>query len=288
MGTWGAALYDDDSAADLKNTLALLCKVPVDGDQLLVNLKILHGDCDPADGEAAFFWLVTADQFEKRGIRCEEAIAKALMVIESGVDLASAKDRGADEKFLKKRAAVLDELAARLKSPRPLRPRKAAGKAPDLVLQTGEVYAFPTMKGMGCRPYRLPYDGPFQPDGWGAMVVLQTGRMFDWLPWVALASLEVDPATKPTLADAVRGRMIYHLQTDGAGRYVPKRKDAQGLGLELLGQVALDPALVAPHLSKWRIATAIACDWSIAYAAYSQSFEGLPMGCELAMLLKEK
>ncbi|MFZ6657405.1 hypothetical protein [Undibacterium sp. TJN19] len=285
MGTWGAALYDDDSASDLKNTLALLCKVPVDGERLLNYLKQLHGERNPADGDDAFFWLVTADQFEKRGIVCTEASTNALAIIEHGIDLDNARDRGADEKFLGKRARVLDELAARLKSPRPLRDKKTAGKPPDMVLQTGEVYAFPTMQGMGWNPYRNLAEGSFKADGWSAMVVLDTGRMFDWLPWCALASLSVDPVVKPTLHDAVRGQMIFHLQTYGAGRFVPKRKHAQGLGLELLGHVTLDPLLVAPHLSKWSVSTAIACDWSIAYAAYSGTYKGLPTGCELEALL---
>jgi hypothetical protein len=288
MGTLGAALYDDDSAADLKNTLALLCKVPGDGDYLLKCLKQLHGDCDPTDGDAAFFWLVTADQFEKRGIACVEAVANALAVIDSGSDLANARDCGANEKFLKDRSRVLEELAARLKSPRPVRARKAPGKAPDMVVQTGEVYAFPTMEGRGWCPYSNVMDGSFEADGWSAMVVLDTGRVFDWLPWCALASLTVDPAAKPTLADAARGRLIFHLQTSGAGRYVPKRKHAIGLGLELLGHVALDPSLVKPHLSKWPISSAIELDWTIAYAAYSQTIKGLPMGCELAALIMGK
>ena len=149
MGAWGAALYDDDSASDLKNTLALLCKVPADGAQLLSHLKHLHGDCAPSDGDAAYFWLVAADQFEKRGIACAEASGNALKIIEGGLDLANQKGRGADDKFLAKRAKVLAELAGRLKSPRPLRERATTGKKPDMVVQTGEVYAFPTMDGRG-------------------------------------------------------------------------------------------------------------------------------------------
>ncbi len=288
MGAWGAGLYDDDSAADLKNTVALLCKVPGDGAALLGYLKQLHGGADPADGDAAYFWLVAADQFEKRGIACAEANANALHIIERGVDLASQRDRGADQKYLEKRTKVLEELASRLKSPRPAKERKAPGKKPDMVVQTGEVHAFPTMGGRGWHPYRHLTEDAFAADGWSAMVVLDTGRMFDWLPWCALASLTVDPAVKPTLEDAIRGRMIFHLQTNGAGRYVPKRKHAQGLGLELLGHVELDSELVRPHLSKWAISQAIECDWSIAYAAYSQTFKGLPMGCELAALIKAK
>ena len=133
MGAWGAALYDDDSVSDLKNTLALLSKVPANGEQLLAHLKQLHGDIDPSNGDAAYFWLVTADQFEKRGIACAEASANALQIIASGLDLARQKDHGADDKFLEKRSKVLAELAARLVSPRPLRV-PASGKMPDMVV----------------------------------------------------------------------------------------------------------------------------------------------------------
>ncbi|HEX7645265.1 MAG TPA: hypothetical protein VF472_23945 [Burkholderiaceae bacterium] len=270
----------------MKNTLALLCKVPADGAQLLSHLKHLHGDCAPSDGDAAYFWLVAADQFEKRGIACAEASGNALKIIEGGLDLANQKGRGADDKFLAKRAKVLAELAGRLKSPRPLRERATTGKKPDMVVQTGEVYAFPTMDGRGRRPYMLPTDSPFQADGWSAMVVLDTGRMFDWLPWCALASLAVDSSAKPTLDEAISGRMIFHLQTRGAGRFIPKRKHAKELGLELLGRIELDPELVRPHLSKLPVSFAIECDWPISYAAYSRTYNGLPMGGELATLIK--
>ena len=35
MGCWGPGLYQDDDAEDLKNSIALLAKLPVDGDRLL-------------------------------------------------------------------------------------------------------------------------------------------------------------------------------------------------------------------------------------------------------------
>jgi hypothetical protein len=40
MGTWSASLYDDDAASDLKNTIALVCKVPGDGERLLSTLGV--------------------------------------------------------------------------------------------------------------------------------------------------------------------------------------------------------------------------------------------------------
>jgi hypothetical protein len=141
------------------------------------------------------------------------------------------------------------------------------------------------MNGIGWSPNRLPYLPPFAANEWGAMVVLASGRAFDWLPWCALASLAVDPTVKPTLADVMGARLITHLQTNGAGIFVPKLAHAKGLGLQLLGSIELDPASVKPTLSKWGAERAVQMDWTISYAAYSASCKGLPIGCELASLI---
>lgn len=287
MGNWGAGLYEDDHAADLKNTLALLCKLPGTGEALLDKLKAMYWGNEPSDVDDTIFWLVVADQFERKGIACEEVTSTALGIIASGLDLAHARDLDADQRFLKKRALVLDELAARLRAPRALRSEKRPAKMPDMVLAAGEVYTFPTMQRRGWHPYRTDHDGPFVPDGWGAMVVLATGRAFDWLPWCALASLTVDPVHKPTLEEALQATLIYHLQTQGAGKFVPKRAHARGLGLELLGTVALDSERVAPCLSRWPVESVIAFDWPIAYGAWSRDMPGLPRGCELSCLISK-
>lgn len=286
MGAWGASLYDDDNACDLRDTIALVCKVPVPGDRLLEILKGIEEDCDPAEDEGRLFWLVVADQFERRGIECREAAATARSIIESGADLASARENGADARFLKKRTAVLEELAKRLQSPRAFRPRVAPRNPPVLVLETGEVHAFRTMNGRAWNPYRSESEGPFTPDGWGAMVVLATGRAFDWLPWVALAGLTVSHERKATLEEALSARLIYNLQTEGAGRFVPKPSHARGLGLELLGRVPLDGRLVKPRLSKWGVDMAVAYDWTIAYGARGPLSHDSPKGCVLKTLVK--
>ncbi|WP_136420079.1 hypothetical protein [Herbaspirillum sp. ST 5-3] len=284
MGTWGSGIYDDDFAADLRNSVAIVCKVPSGGDRLTEILLQLHGITSESEDETTF-WLVLADQFERRGIECPGVFTTALSIIESGADLSRLKDQDADERFLKKRAVVLEALATRLRAPRPFRPRSMPRKPPDLVLEVGSVFAFPTMNGFACSPWRLPRDGPFATNGWGAFVVLDCGRAFDWLPWCALASLTVEPSRKPTIDDAIHANLIFHLQTDGAARCVPKRSDAKTMQLELIGRIALDPNCVKPHLSKWSINDAIECGWSIANAGYSTSVQGLPRGPQLLSLM---
>jgi hypothetical protein len=287
MGSWGASLYEDDMACDLKTAISAVCKVPADGIGLLGFLKAMYGHCDPADEDAALFWLVVADQFERRGIECREAASSALNIIESGSALRNAHDREADAAFIRKRTQSLQELASRLRNPRPYRSRRRPGKPPPLVLAEGEVYAFPTMRGRAWHPYRLESEGPFEPDGWGALVVLATGRAFEWLPWLALASLTVKHDSMPTFEEALRARLIPHLQTQGAGRFIPKRVHAQGLGLQRLGHVNLDPVRVAPQLSRWSVMRAIQFDWSIAYAAISPLAKGAPIGVKLKSLIQQ-
>ena len=59
MGTWGTGLYQDDGAKDLKNTIALLAKVPVSGDRLLEILLGSYKDgVKLTDDGGPTFWLV--------------------------------------------------------------------------------------------------------------------------------------------------------------------------------------------------------------------------------------
>ena len=60
MGTWGASLYEDDTASDMKNAVTRVAKVPADGDQLLACLLEMYGPRDPADEDGILFWLVVA------------------------------------------------------------------------------------------------------------------------------------------------------------------------------------------------------------------------------------
>ena len=116
--------------------------MPAEGAWLLEKLTTLHcdGDCD--DVHNTIFWLVVADQFERKGIACEQASATALGIIANGLDLAHSRDLDADEKFLKKRGQVLEELAGRLRAPRAIRSIPRPAKAPDMVSAEGEIYVF--------------------------------------------------------------------------------------------------------------------------------------------------
>ena len=255
MGSWGLGLYQDDSASDLRSMIAILAKLPASGDGILqIILDNWNEPVGLGDDAGPTFWLVVADQFERRGIACSKALDQALSAIDTGADLRDLEARGAQPGDLKKRAKLLSGLAKRFRSPRPPRPEPKRSKPPPLVVDPGQVYRFPTMADKAFNPY-LPsweqggFNGTgFKPDGWGALLILAAGRAFDWFPWCAASGLTVDPTRSPSLDDAIKARFIAE---DQRGTYfVPRRTHAKKMGLELLGRLTLDSAKVAAAMPR--------------------------------------
>jgi hypothetical protein len=255
MGSWGVGLYQDDSAADLRSMIATLAKLPASGDSILeIILDNWNEPVSLDDDGGPTFWLVVADQFERRGIACSKAFDQALSAIDTGADLRDLEARGAEPGDLKKRAKLLNDLAKRFRSPGPPRPEPTRSRLPALVVETGEVYRFPTMADKAFNPYLPSWeqggfkgDG-FRPDGWGALLIIAAGRAFDWFPWCAASALTVDPSHPPSLQDAIHARFI---SAEQRGSYcVPRRAHAKKIGLELLGRVTLDPAKIVDAMPR--------------------------------------
>jgi hypothetical protein len=67
MRAWGPGLYSDDFAADLKTTVGTLCRLPFSGEEIVEILVELNpAASNSADEEHTTFWLVVADQFQRR------------------------------------------------------------------------------------------------------------------------------------------------------------------------------------------------------------------------------
>ena len=250
MGSWGNGFYQDDSASDVRDTIAALAKLPVSGDRILeILLESWREGVELDDDGGPTFWLAVADQFERRGIACAKAFERALTAIESGADLRDQEGRGARATDLKQRAKMLEALAQRLRAPRRIRPRPTAKRPPPFVVEVGEVYAFPTMKGEGFNPWFRDWEqAHFKPDEWGALLVVARGRAFDWIPWCAISSLSVPPSRKPTLQDALSARLYSAKQ--GATICVPRRSHVQKMKMELLGRVDIDPKKAASVITE--------------------------------------
>jgi hypothetical protein len=246
MGAWGPGLYQDDEALDLKNTIALLAKMPGSGDRVLEIL--LQNQSEPPefdrDGGPAF-WLVVADQFERRGIACDIAQRRALAAIDEGEDLRDLKARDMGEKDLRKRAKLLQDLKARLLSPRPVRERPQRASKPSMVVEPGDVFTYPTMGGVPMNPWSgrdpiKPHGGAFVPDGWGALIVLATGRAYDWFPWCTYSGVSPWQNERWTLEDVRRSRLTMPFVYRG----VPRSRHLKRIGALHIGRLALAVAAV--------------------------------------------
>src|SRR5205085_3961132 len=89
---------------------------------------------------------------------------------------------------VRKRRKLLEELRSRLVDPPPPRaPRKVLKNPQPLLMQTGDVIAYPTSAAHPANPYfpaRRTFNGaPWVSDGWGAAVIVDCGRAFDFLAW---------------------------------------------------------------------------------------------------------
>jgi hypothetical protein len=112
MGAWGAGLYSSDMAADMRALIKSALRLPFDEDRVVDIL----GDCEhaaadnPGNEDHTTFWLVLADQFEKRGVAHAPTRDKAISIIDRGDDLAMMEKRGMKSADLRKRGAKLAEL----------------------------------------------------------------------------------------------------------------------------------------------------------------------------------
>src|SRR5437763_6729859 len=70
MGAWGPGLYSSDMAAAMRGVIKSALRLPFDEDRIVDIL--CEGEqktaSDPDDEDHTTFWLVLADQFEKRGV----------------------------------------------------------------------------------------------------------------------------------------------------------------------------------------------------------------------------
>src|SRR5260370_8384428 len=116
MGRWGPGVYSGDFARDLGPGVGAVTRLPLDEDALVAALCEAEKNAaeNPADEDHTVFWLVAADQFEKRGIFSARARDMALAIIDGGKDAAMMQKLGMDPPGLRKRAKVLAAIRQRL------------------------------------------------------------------------------------------------------------------------------------------------------------------------------
>lgn len=225
MGVFGTGLYSGDFAMDLRSTISAIVRLPFDSDKLA---NIL---CDseqqaanaPDDEDHSTFWLVIADQFAKRSIVCDRVRDKALEIIDSGADIAVHQKLGMNPSDLRKRQKMLIDLRGRIIAPAADRTRRPVLKKPQaFLMDVGDVFAYPTFGGRCVNAYaasreldRMGTGTPaWKQDGWAAMVIVDSGRAFDFLAWYRPLTVSKAVVEKPTL-DELRRVELWRLAHAG-------------------------------------------------------------------------
>jgi len=116
MGAWGIGLYSGDFAMDLRTAISAVCRLPLDEEALVdaISQSESRAATDPANEDHPIFWLVLADQFEKRLVFSKRVRETTLAIIDGGKDAAMMQALGMKPADLRKRASKLAELRARL------------------------------------------------------------------------------------------------------------------------------------------------------------------------------
>lgn len=206
MGTWGTGLYSDDFALDLRSTIASLSRLPLSGEQIVeIASKTESSARDSEDSDHVMFWLVVADQLQKRGIVCPDATAKALSLIESGLDSANLAELGMKPSDLRKRETKIGKLRERLLAGTKPKDRATLKRPQSFVLNVGDVIAYPTSRGEPINPYSRDKSAipGWSQDGWGAMVIVDRGLAYEYLAWYAPLVVFEEFAHRPTLQEVL-------------------------------------------------------------------------------------
>lgn len=136
MGTWGVALYDNDTAADVRGEWVDKVRLGASGKAATDELIKAFGEDDP------IFWVALADTQWTWGRLEPRVLKRARDAIAKGGDLelwTEAKDRAA-------RQRMFEKVAARLAKPPP-KP-KPVGASPDLAAwKRGQLWSYRTLDG---------------------------------------------------------------------------------------------------------------------------------------------
>jgi len=123
------------------------------------------------------------------------------------------------------------------------RSRAVLKKPQALLMDVGDVFAYPTFGGRCRNPYfaskeldRLGTLAPaWRQDGWSAMVIVDRGRAFDFLSWYRPLTISMATVQKPTL-ETLRAEVLWRLAQAGICSAVHFKR----MELEKIGKLTID------------------------------------------------
>jgi hypothetical protein len=139
MSVSGAGLYDDDVAADVRSIFREAVGDGATPEEATLQTVAEWGDLLDDPDQGCPFWLALADTQSRTGRLLDDVRDRALAIIANGSDLARFDH---DARLHRRRAIVLEELAARLTGPQraPARIRRAFREASPVA--PGDVFSY--------------------------------------------------------------------------------------------------------------------------------------------------
>lgn len=244
MGAWGAGLYANDAALDMKGLIATIMRLPLDVDsmvELLVETEPSLGD--PASENHTGCWFVVADRFHRYGIDHEPIVARVREYVTSGKDLRMMAELGMSDSDLRSRSKVLDALLSRITAPNP-KPsrRRILAKPQPLLFLAGDLLSFPMQDGQTGNPYFSSWEeARFRPNGFGAALILEAGRSFEYLAWYRLSMLGASWSNPPSLDDCLEPELAW----SAYGTLSPTHR--KRLAIEQIARVEIGPGVLRLH-----------------------------------------
>jgi hypothetical protein len=141
MGTWGAKLYQDDVAQDVRDQFKDLLRRGKTAEEITNNLvsEYAHSINDQDDGPV--FWFALADTQWELGRLLPEVKKQAVAWLDKGGDLA--KWQVENPKLAVVREKALDELRRKLNTPQPPEKKISQYRLYKCEWKIGDVFAYP-------------------------------------------------------------------------------------------------------------------------------------------------
>ena len=144
MGSWGTALYSNDTSCDVRdmcNEIYPFARVE-EGTRMILEEYADIVNSDVLDNDCANFWFALADWQWKHGILSTEIKAKAISLLKAHTGIEEWEESGSASD-VQKRLAVMDKLLRQLELPQP--PVKIPkSKVPKAKHRPGDIIVFRT------------------------------------------------------------------------------------------------------------------------------------------------
>ena len=168
MGAWGANLYQDDVALDVKDEYKDNLRRGKTNEETMQEIIDKYQELLEDEEDRGVFWLALADTQWNLGRLDEQVKEQALEIIELGTDL---KRWEINEKLYNKRKEILEKLKEKLLSPQPEEKRMPKYRTYKCEWENGDVFA-----------YQLKSEYAKEQGLEGRYLIIQKIDEIDWYP----------------------------------------------------------------------------------------------------------